>query len=442
MRYVAAMCCAWVAAGGQTCSVDMKNCTHHNSPFDVSEHARVDGPWFDYWLAVGGATKTWDAMDDHQRAWLRVEMTARLAGARQAKGVPFHKHKGQFADDRLEAFRKALHEKKIKTDELAARLAHEVKLGATGTKLSQPDRRTFMILSFQRTGSSWLTDELKLHPCIMCRGERFIKRPKPGVVKRATDPGYEKKPDNYVMWPEESKYRALVGLIDGNIHATTPLDTGFYLEKYSGYNKTREDCAAAPQACGFKWMIAQRISLGWDAWFLRMAVDHDIGLIFLHRTNILKRYYSSVDKKRRDRLNIRAITTNHGRHAPPSLPDFPLPVGSELVEGLEATYEENEMLDRWQAEADERGVRTLRVSFEEMVADKSRALKSISKFILGDHPWCDAGKFSYAAVDEPRTRLHGHPLSDNVTNWRNVVAALKGTKFEKYLTMDGSTLPS
>ena len=62
------MCCAWVAAGGQTCSVDMKNCTHHNSPFDVSEHARVDGPWFDYWLAVGGETKTWDAMDDHQRA--------------------------------------------------------------------------------------------------------------------------------------------------------------------------------------------------------------------------------------------------------------------------------------------------------------------------------------------------------------------------------------
>ena len=169
------------------------------------------------------------------------------------------------------------------------------------------------------------------------------------------------------------------------------------------------------------------------------------------------------------------------------MPDFPLPVGSELVEGLEATYEENEMLDRWQAEADERGVRTLRVSFEEMVADKPsraragniaarfsappprrggaaaalrciasdppadgggeirpdrrRTLRNITRFVLGNHTgWCDAGNFSYEEEDEVQTRLHGHPLSDNVTNWKDVVAALEGKKFEKYLTMDGSTL--
>lgn len=68
-------------------------------------------------------------------------------------------------------------------------------------------------------------------------------------------------------------------------------------------------------------------------------------------------------------------------------------------------------------------------------------LKKISNFVLGDHPWCNAGKFSYQhAFDEEKTRLHGHPLSDNVTNWKEVVATLNGTMFEKYLTMDGSTL--
>ena len=141
-------------------------------------------------------------------------------------------------------------------------------------------------------------------------------------------------------------------------------------------------------------------------------------------------------------MNISAITSHSGHQAPPPLPDFPLPLGSELMEGLEATYAENEMLDRWRRQAEKHGVRTLRVSFEEMVADKSRALENITNFVLGDHPWCDAGNFSYRAYDEAQIRLHGHPLSDNVTNWKDVAAALEGTKFEKYLTMDGSRLPA
>ena len=97
-------------------------------------------------------------------------MTARLAGARRAEvSTPKKPRKlpRKFAHDRLEAFRKALRKRKMKPDELAARFALERTLGATGTKLSQPDRRTFMILSFQRTGSTWLVDELALHPCIM-----------------------------------------------------------------------------------------------------------------------------------------------------------------------------------------------------------------------------------------------------------------------------------
>ena len=122
------------------------------------------------------------------------------------------------------------------------------------------------------------------------------------------------------------------------------------------------------------------------------------------------------------------------------VPDFPLPVGSQLIDGLKGAHKSNEQLDLWQAEADERGVRTLRVSFEEMVADKAKMLTNISKFVLGDHPWCDAGKFSYEALDEGK-RVHNHPLSDNVTNWKDVVKTLKGTMFEKYLTMDGSRLP-
>ena len=32
-------------------------------------------------------------------------------------------------------------------------------------------------------------------------------------------------------------------------------------------------------------------------------------------------------------------------------------------------------------------------------------------------------------------------VAESITNWPEVVAKLRGTRFEKYLTMDGSVLP-
>jgi len=182
-------------------------------------------------------------------------------------------------------------------------------------------------------------------------------------------------------------------------------------------------------------MLSQGIERSWDAWFLRMAADRGVRLIFLHRTNVLRRFYSAYDKDRRNKLQI-SVTTKHA----PVVADFPLPLGSTLFNGLEEAYRENEILDRLRAEADALGVRTLRTSFENMMSDKSRALTAIEDFVLADHP-CRAEEWSNTIVAEKAARLHSHPLSDNVTNWNDVVAALRGTKFEPFLTMDGSRLP-
>ena len=193
--------------------------------------------------------------------------------------------------------------------------------------------------------------------------------------------------------------------------------------------------------------ISQGVASAWDAWLLRLAQDHGVSLIFLHRENPLRRYYSLFDK---GQANVGA-----------KLGGLALPT-QQIMEELRPTKAEDDLLTAWKKEADRLGVRTLRLTFEGMMADKPAALATISSFILGDdhHRWCPADRatlasgkraahaaagFSFAdlATDERKFAVHGSMvLSANVTNWPDVWAALAGTKFEKYLTQDGSVAPS
>ena len=43
--------------------------------------------------------------------------------------------------------------------------------------------------------------------------------------------------------------------------------------------------------------------------------------------------------------------------------------------------------------------------------------------------------------DDGDVKLHAATVAESITNWPEVVAKLRGTRFEKYLTMDGSVLP-
>ena len=43
--------------------------------------------------------------------------------------------------------------------------------------------------------------------------------------------------------------------------------------------------------------------------------------------------------------------------------------------------------------------------------------------------------------DDGDVKLHAATVAESITNWPEVVDKLRGTRFEKYLTMDGSVLP-
>ena len=50
--------------------------------------------------------------------------------------------------------------------------------------------------------------------------------------------------------------------------------------------------------------------------------------------------------------------------------------------------------------------------------------------------------FTFAGrEDDGDVKLHAATVAESITNWPEVVAKLRGTRFEKYLTMDGSVLP-
>mmetsp|Transcript_3155 Transcript_3155/g.9234 ORF Transcript_3155/g.9234 Transcript_3155/m.9234 type:complete len:96 (+) Transcript_3155:555-842(+) len=93
------------------------------------------------------------------------------------------------------------------------------------------------------------------------------------------------------------------------------------------------------------------------------------------------------------------------------------------------------------------------VTFEELMADRSGGLHAIANFILGGGGWCvrdvagknkkNFGEFGgdrYETSKASKHVVHGRPMSTYIQNWPAVVATLRGTPREKYLTMDGSTV--
>jgi len=207
-------------------------------PNDLPPHAPVVDTrrkWYKRWLADGGTEAKWQAMDEFQRMWAKVEKNAQL------KGLP-----------------------------------PGLKRGAIGRKGKpmKPDRRTFVIITVQRTGSTWLAEELDRHPCIRCSKELFLN-----TKAGQTD---ERSPVEF-NWTGAGKFAALAGLVNRNIHANDSLAAAERVDVRSERNRYRcarfDDDAERrlisrhfkEMTCGFKWMVTQKVAFYWDLWFRRMA---------------------------------------------------------------------------------------------------------------------------------------------------------------------------
>ena len=112
-------------------------------------------------------------------------------------------------------------------------------------------------------------------------------------------------------------------------------------------------------------------------------------------------------------------------------------------------------------------MRTLAVTYEGLQApcrgcaeDKAAGLARVARFVRAraaiesnaidatlstqvlPKPGACAGNFTFAGrEDDGDVKLHAATVAESITNWPEVVDKLRGTRFEKYLTMDGSVLP-
>ena len=75
-------------------------------------------------------------------------------------------------------------------------------------------------------------------------------------------------------------------------------------------------------------------------------------------------------------------------------------------------------------------------------AIESDAIDATSSTQVLPKPGACAGNFTFAGrEDDGDVKLHASTVAESITNWPEVVDKLRGTRFEKYLTMDGSVLP-
>ena len=95
-------------------------------------------------------------------------------------------------------------------------------------------------------------------------------------------------------------------------------------------------------------------------------------------------------------------------------------------------------MDRMRDDALQRGIRTLRVTYEDLVKDKGAGLERVAKFVAAG-TGCDAAGFTYTGEEASWHVVHPHPMSSYVKDWKDVVSTLRGTRFEKFLAMDGSS---
>ncbi len=84
-------------------------------------------------------------------------------------------------------------------------------------------------------------------------------------------------------------------------------------------------------------------------------------------------------------------------------------------------------MTRLEQEASERGIPWHRVTYEDLQADKARALSDVVDFVLPSSACPHT--FAEAHVE----RLHPLPMATYVANWEAVAATLEGTRYARFI---------
>ena len=146
----------------------------------------------------------------------------------------------------------------------------------------------WILVSLQRSGSTWVLDEIARSDCVRADGEIFDHWDGGVSHSAAID-----------AWTPAGRRAAVEGLMKLADGAFDRFDgpVSHRLEKWTGRRSEKSSTKGNNvRSVGFKWMVNQRIGEDYD-WLLPLARRRGVKLIFLERGDLLKRAVSKVQNK-------------------------------------------------------------------------------------------------------------------------------------------------
>ncbi|KAH8069049.1 hypothetical protein JL721_6254 [Aureococcus anophagefferens] len=125
-----------------------------------------------------------------------------------------------------------------------------------------------------------------------------------------------------------------------------------------------------PEGCGFKWMLSQYFDEYWGRWLADFVKTRGARLVFLTRTNVLRKYVSQAAKAVSEKTRVDAYYANEtwygGFNATTAAKDrLELKTGAALLRDLAKIDRDYEIIARLQADAETRGVPWFHATYEE-----------------------------------------------------------------------------
>lgn len=237
----------------------------------------------------------------------------------------------------------------------------------------------FVVLSMQRSGSGWLETLLNNHPNITSYGEVFSKAPQ-----------------------RRANFSAVAAT----------MDKVFNLDWQN--SAAKNECTAA---VGFKWMLNQgpmQYHTEVRDYFESMGVS----VILLLRRNLLKRLISILANEY-DRLS-KPLNGTHKAHVHSVEEALKLAEYKPVID-VKHLLNDLERVDNTTDDAQRffNSTRIRVVYYEDLVVNPKRLIE-IQNF-LGVPP---------RKLESQHVKIHTQPLSERIQNWDEVLACLKGTKYE------------
>ncbi|XP_024524159.1 uncharacterized protein LOC9643414 [Selaginella moellendorffii] len=242
----------------------------------------------------------------------------------------------------------------------------------------------FVILSTQRSGSGWFETLLNSHPNITSHGEIFSVRP---------------RRHNFSI-------------------VSHTLDALYNLDWHNSASKN-----SCTSVVGFKWMLnqgAMEYRSEVSSYFKRRGVS----VILLIRRNGLKRLISILANAydRRQPMNGTHVSHVHSEEAADLLASYKPTVD---VAFLKNNLDRYDLMIKNALCAFE-GTRLLVIYYEDFVKNRKEMQRTVQEFL----------SVPVMRLRSRQWKIHRGPLSQSVTNWKEVFRELNGTSYQGFLADD------